>query len=1072
MRAPPALLRPVEGSGGGGGKGKGSNSVAKERPNTLSSRALVRVTDVVSEGPIRGLVNGLSSVFFDDTPVVQPGALTANFSGVEVWERLGYTSQNPVYGFPAIETNIGVGTRILYDQPIVRTITNANVDAVRVTFRIPALWAITDKGVMVEIDIRIGVDIKTATGNWVRYVDETIVGKTTSPYEKAYRVELPVGGAPWSVRTWRANLDDMPQVAHETYWSFYTEIIDHRMIYPDTAYFGLTVDARDFGSQVPIRGYEIDGLLMKVPQNYNPFTRAYSGSWNGQFKTEWTSNPAWVFYLLATHQRFGLGQWVDESLLDKWGLYAIAQYCDQLVPNGFGGWEPRFTFNAVIHTRDQALKVLQLIASTFRAMAFWTGSVITAAQDRPTDPAILVTPANVLDGQFDYSGVGYKARHSVALITWNDPLDGYRAAIEVVEDAELIERFGWKPIELVAFGCTSRGQAHRTGKWLLDTEKHSTETVTYRASFDHMVANGTAVLPGDVILVQDPAYAGVRFGGRLAGATTTSVELDAPVTLVAGQWYLLHVVLPDGTLAERGTTNHAGTWTTLTFSSSLAAAPLAGSSWVITSSTVAPRAFRVLGVQEVEKHVVQVTALLHDETKYARVEHDIIFETPPFSVVPTGPLPAPTDITLLEYIYSQLGKPGAAVTVSWTASADPRAALYEVQIKRPGRPYALLTETTGLQAEAVDIEPGQYSFRVRAYDAIRNRSNWRELANVALVGLDSRPGNVTGFNLQVLGDTAHLSWVPLTDPHLSHYRIKFQSVVTGATWSQGIDLIAKVSKDASGISLPSMIGTYMIKGVTTEGRESLAAALIVTNIAVVHGLNIVEEVLEHPDFSGAKTNTQIASGDGAVHLLLTEGVFAEAGIYDFAMVVDLGHAFTSRVSAEIEVASFKPDLTMATWEPLSIVDPISGADASVWSATLQVATSMDASGGTPVWSAWQNLVVGDYTARSYKFRLLLTTTDTSVTPYVSFLRVEIDLPDRSTGKQNVLCPAVGTTISYLPAFQAPPAVTISLHGASEGDQVILSEETAESFDIQVLNGATGVERTFNWIAQGFGYVED
>jgi predicted phage tail protein len=1065
-----AVGRVLEGQGGG--KGGSGGRAPRESPNTLRSKAVARVVDVVAEGPIQGLVDGMKSIFFDGTPLENADG-SFNFTGVEVIERIGQPTQEPVPGYPSIESSVGVGVAVLAATPVTRTLANGNLDAVRVTLRTPQLMRVKGNGDIVETEISFAIDVQASGGSFVEVLADTIRGKTTSPYDVAYRVELPAGGAPWTVRVRRLTADSaVLTLSNDLSWVFYTEIIDHRMIYPDTAYFALSVDSAAFGNAVPVRAYEIDGIEMKIPGNYDPATRAYDGDWDGSFTTAWTDNPAWVFYLLATHERFGLGRWLEESLLDKWALYQIAVYCDELVDDGAGGLEPRFTFNGVIETREEALKVLQLIAGAFRGMAYWSGSLLTATQDRPTDPAVLVTPANVLDGTFNYSGIGFKARHSVAMVTWNDPADGYRTAIELVEDAELLERYGWRPADTVAYGCTSRGQAHRLGKWLLDSERHENQVLTYQASFDHMVADGTAVLPGDVILVQDPSFAGVRFGGRLAVPGTTAVELDAEVTLEVGENYVLHVVLPDGTLAEIGVASPAGTTAELELDGDLPTAPLVGAMWVLTASNVAPRTFRVLGVREVEKNVVEVTALLHDPTKYARVEEGVILESPPFSVIPGGPLLPPTDMTLREYVYRSVGTPRAAVAVSWKAPAnEPRAAFYEVQVSRPGRSFVAQRETAELQTDVTDIEPGVHGFRVRALDATGNRSPWLTRAAVVLTGLDVRPADVTGFNLQSLGDTAHLSWVGVDDPGLSHYRIKFQPTLASATWGRGVDLVSRVSRDATGIALPAMIGTYMIKGESALGRQSVNAAFVVTNVLKLHGLNVVAGLAEQPDFDGVKTGLAVDMSTNALRLDQTGGIYEAAGLYEFALSIDLGQVFTSRVGARLDVSSFNPDVTMSSWDPLSSVDPISGADPSVWSATLQLSTTGDDPDDSPDWAAWQNLAVGDYTARAYRFRLLLETADTDITPSVSRLEIEVDMPDRVTGARNVLSPVEGASIVYDPAFSAQPAVAITLQGATEGDQAVLSNESAEGFDIVVVNDGVGVARTFNWIAQGYGHVD-
>lgn len=1061
----------AEGRGGGGGKGGGKAKTPTEAPNTLRSRAVARVVDVVSEGPIGGLVNGMKSIYFDNTPL-QNADGSFNFSGVEVAERIGSPYQDPAPGTPATESSEGVGAQVKRNEPVVRTIQNANVDAVRVTVRIPALMNVEDDGDIVGTSVSIAIDVQSTGDSWIEQVADTIHGKTTSPYDVAYRIELPPGGSPWNVRVRRLT-DDSSRVtlSNDTYWAFYTEIIDHRLIYPDTAYYAVSADAEAFGGAIPSRSYEIYGQLMKVPSNYDPFTRAYDGDWDGQFKESWSDNPAWVFYMMATHTRFGLGQWIEESTVSKWALYEIAKYCDELVPDGFGGMEPRFRFNGTINTREDALKVLQLIASCFRGMGFWAGGSIVATQDRPTDPIILVSPANVIDGHFEYSGTGFKSRHSVALVTWNDPEDAYRQAIEAIEDPDLIDKYGWRPAEVVAYGCTSRGQAHRVGKWLLDSEKHENQLVVYRASFDHMVADGTAVMPGDVILLQDPSFSGVRFGGRIAQASVSEVTIDAPVTLESGQTYTLHVVLPDGTLGEVAVDNSPGETTTLTLAQNLPTAPQSAAMWVITASNVAPRQFRVVGVRETEKNIVEVTALLHDPTKYVRVEQGIILEKPAFSIVGTGPLVAPTDMTFHEYLYRVGPTSKAAVTVSWSPPAnEPRVSYYEVQIRRPGEAFGRYQETTDIKVDIDDTVPGSYGFRVRAIDPVGNKSPWLTRDPVALLALNQPPENVLGFNMQIVGDSAHLSWLPVMDAHLSYYRIKFQAVLTGASWGGGTILVDRVSRDATGITVPAMVGTYMIKAVTTSGIQSVTAALVTSNVSSLRGFNAVATVREDPEFTGTKNGVVV---DDDVLILASNGAegFVSEGVYNFSQVTDLTDVYTSRLTAQLTAFGANTANVMSSWVRLSDVERLSGTDPEEWDVVLQTSiTNGDPNDPEAVWSEWQDFVVGDYTGRGFRFRLVLRTERPFVTPRVITLRTSIDMPDRVDGHRNVFCPVDGIRVQFEPAFGAAPAVAITLQGAAEGDQVVLSNETAEGFDVQVMNDTVGVERTFNWIARGYGFV--
>jgi predicted phage tail protein len=348
---------------------------------------------------------------------------------------------------------------------------------------------------------------------------DIISGKTISRYQKSYSIALPAGG-PWDVRLRRITDDaTTANIQNKTYWDSYTEIIDAKLRYPNSAICGIEIDAQQFNN-IPSRGYEIDGILIKVPVNYDPITRTYSGVWNGTFKTAWSNNPAWVFYDLITTNRYGLGDFIAESQVDKWALYQIAQYCDEMIDDGFGASEPRFTVNLYLQTREEAYRVLNNLASTFRAINYWSSGAVTTVQDAPSDPIALFTAANVIGGAFNYQGSSARTRHTVALVSWNDPEDSYAQKVEYVADDEGIARYGVQQTDVVAFGCTSRGQAHRFGKSILYTERMESEVISFRTGLD-----GVLVYPGAVINTHDVIRAGKRFGGRIMAATDSDITL-------------------------------------------------------------------------------------------------------------------------------------------------------------------------------------------------------------------------------------------------------------------------------------------------------------------------------------------------------------------------------------------------------------------------------------------------------------------------------------------------------------------------------------------------------------------
>jgi predicted phage tail protein len=383
---------------------------------------------------------------------------------------------------------------------------------------------------------------------------------------------------------------------------------------------------------------------VKVPSNYNPTTRAYTGAWNGSFKIAWTDNPAWCFYDLLTNARYGLGENIDPAQVDKWTLYQIARYCDQLVPDGFGGMEPRFTCNLYLQGREDAFKVINSMASIFRGMIYYADGEILFSQDAPTDAVALFSPANVIEGMFTYQGADRRARHTAVLVSWNDPGDMYRQKIEYVADPEGIARWGVVQTELLAVGCTSQGQAHRMGRWLLFTEQHESETVSFRAGMD-----AVRCAPGDVIKIQDPVRSGVRRSGRVVASTTNTLTLDAPVEMQPGISNTISVMLTDGTIHEANVAYTAGPVSTISFTPAATTAPAPGAMWVMASTALVPEQWRILSVTEVEPSIVEVNALYFNPGKFAAIENGITLDPIPSSSLNSRPGPV-TNLTAVRSI--------------------------------------------------------------------------------------------------------------------------------------------------------------------------------------------------------------------------------------------------------------------------------------------------------------------------------------------------------------------------------------------------------------------------------------
>jgi hypothetical protein len=702
---------------------KGGGGGGTESPNTLQSKTVVSIVEALGEGEIVGLVDGLKSIYFDNMPV-QNFDGSMNREGVVFDTRVGLPTQEPLLGNTKTGTPVNVEQQVKYGIPIVRTVAE-QADQVLVVARIPALaYQNKDNGDLTGTDLSWTVQVRATGGAWVTVETVDIRGqKCTSPYNRVTLVTRPFGTGTESfdIRIVR-NTADSTEVTlqNDLFWESYIAQVKGHYQYPYTALVALQVDGEKFGNSLGTRSYHVKGLKTDVPSNYDPIARTYTGIWDGTFVKKWHNNPAWVFWDLITNNRYGLGEFVDPSLVDKWSLYQIAQYCDQTIPSGFRDqfgnptYEPRFTFNGVINNRDEAYKVLQNITTAFRGMAYWSLGQVFASADMPADPVSVITPANVIDGNFNYSGTALKARHSVAMITWNDPQALYQPAMEVVQNDAMLTKFGWRQVDVPLTGCTSRGQAHRFGKWILDTEQNETETVQFTMSWDgYVLKNNQALKPGDIILVSDPAKTGnFRTGGRLAQVTSTSqVVMDAPFAPGA-QSYSLTCMMPDGTMEKRNISGFSNGNKTLTLEAPFSQLPQVSSDFILEAVDLNARRYRVMAVEETDTHLFKVTALFHDPNKFARVEQNVVLEPIQYTR-PRDIIRQPINVTSVESRYFQNGVSHSRLTISWTPPNDFMVDAYNITADSP-RGFQAFPTTRYPSIDINDPVAGDWTFYISA----------------------------------------------------------------------------------------------------------------------------------------------------------------------------------------------------------------------------------------------------------------------------------------------------------------------------------------------------------------------
>jgi predicted phage tail protein len=601
----------------GGGKAK----TPKLLNDNLKSKQFYRVLDLVSEGPIYGPVDQqhLSSFMLNKTPVTDRDG-SPNINGVSVAWRPGTEFQEPINGFSAIEATTIVNTEVAFDTPLVRTVTDPDVTQVRLNVGVTGLTESDTKGNQKNSTVVLAIETRSGNAAFSLQKTVTITGKISGEYLEAHLIDAP-DAKPFDIRVRRVTPDSTSDLlANGTIWNSFTEISDDNLSYPFSAIVGAVID-RDQYADNPSRTFHLRGLIVDIPDNYDPFTRSYSGLWLGGFKKSWTDNPAWLFRELVKNTRFGLARRAGYIDVDDGALYILSQYCDQLVNDGYGGKEPRMRLNAYITEQTSARDILDKIASMFRGIALWDGMRLTVMLDAPQDPIAAITNANVVNGEFKRSSVKRSEKFNAVVVSWTDPDNGWEQVKEYVSDDDMIARSNYNETTIEAFGCTSRGQAWRAGKWLLETSKRESSRLTFQ-----MARDAIAFTPGDIVEVMDNNYAAARLGGRVVSHAGKAITVDADVSELVSGSDTISLMGSNGKLVKHEIESASGRTVTLRN------APVwvkDGTVFVISTSVVSTRLFRILSIAETETNsVYSITAGQHDPHKQAIVDEGAVFDIP------------------------------------------------------------------------------------------------------------------------------------------------------------------------------------------------------------------------------------------------------------------------------------------------------------------------------------------------------------------------------------------------------------------------------------------------------------
>lgn len=725
----------IQGAKGGGG----SAHTPVEQPDDLLSVAKLKMLIAVSEGEVQGDLTA-QNIFLNDTPLANDSG-EYNFSGVK-WEfRKGTQDQTYIAGMPQVDNELAVGTTVTTTAPWTRQFTNLSLDAIRIKLSLPVQYLYKDNGDMVGTVTEYAIDLSTDGGAWKTVVNGKFDGKTTTEYQRDHRIDLPKSTSGWSVRVRRITADasgSNSKLVNAFKVFSYAEVIDSKLRYPLTALLYVEVDSSQFNGSAPKVTCKIKGKLIKVPDNYDPITRTYSGSWSGGFKMAWSNNPAWIFYDLVLDEIYGMGTRVDASMVDKWALYSIAQYCDEMVSDGAGGTEPRFTCNVFIQSQEDAWQVLNDLAAVFRGITFWGNDQIYVQADVPQDDVDWVYNAsNVIDGLFTYAGGSYKNRYSSCLVSWSDPQNHYSDTVEGVYDSALVERYDVRQTSLTAIGCTSQSEAHRRGRWvLLSNAKDG--TVSFGVGLD-----GYIPLPAEIIGVADPFRSGKENGGRIRAVNGRQITLDREIDYAAKD--RLVVNLPDGKAQTRTISAVSADKKTVTVATAFSQAPVAGAVWAIDSDNLAIQYFRVTSIAANDDSTggFTITAVQHDPNKYRYIDDGVRVESPPITVTPISVLSAPKNIVVTESDHVSQGLTVASLDVSWDKVEG--AIRYVAQWRKDNGDWINVPVTSAQGFSVQGIYSGSYDVRVRALNAQDTSSPWGYGETTYLSGKTGKPGTPLNF---------------------------------------------------------------------------------------------------------------------------------------------------------------------------------------------------------------------------------------------------------------------------------------------------------------------------------------
>ena len=1084
------------GGGGGGGKGGGGEQrTPTEASDNLNSTQYANLVDLISEGEIEGLKDGHKSIFINNTPL-QNADGSYNFQNVTVYTRNGTQAQGYIPIASEVEDEKPVNVQVQQATPVVRSITDSDINAARVTITVPQLQLFTDQGDIEGTSVQLQIAVQYNSGGYTTVVDDTIAGRTADSYQRDYLINLS-GAFPADIKVTRLTADSSSgKLVNAFNWTSYTEIIYAKLRYPNSALVAIRVDAEQFSS-IPNRSYLVRGIKVRIPNNATVDSTngrlTYSGVWSGTFgAAAWTTDPAWILFDLLTSTRYGFGDHIQTTQLDKWAFYSASQYCGELVPDGFGSFEPRFSCNINIQTSEQAYKLINDMCSVFRAMPYWSTGALTVSQDKPADTSYLFTLANVSEDGFSYQGSSRKTRPTVAVVSYLD-LNTRDIAYEVVEDQAGISKYGVIKTEISAFACTSRGQASRIGDWLLYSERYESEVVTFTASIDA----GVVVRPGQIIEVSDPTRAGNRRGGRINAATINSVTVDDATGLAVAPTATLSVILPTGAIESHGITSIIGN--VISLATPLSTAPNANSIWIFQTSNIQTSTWRVLTVSEQEGAQYAISALAYNASKYEYVERGAVLQ--PRDVTDLNVIPvSPTNLQATETLYELNGRALAKLIISWQSVVGVNE--YRVRWRPQNGNWTSSTQARP-DYEILDTTAGVYEVQVYSLNAALRQSVEPASLTVQAFGKTAPPVAVAGLSLiPIDGASAILSWDRATELDVllgGKVLIRHSVLLVGALWEESQEIVAAAAGSQTQKQVPLLEGTYLVKFEDDGGNRSLAATSVIVDLPTPQPRLLVQtyaEETETPPFNGNYTNmfyvASLAEAGGASGIILSTGLAIDdmatdgdwdalpsidsvggvlsEGEYEFGSTYAFPGIFDCNLRRRLVTLPYLPgDFWDDKTADIDTWDFIDGTGGDRVNALTYVRTTQDDPSGTPTWNTWREFANAIVRGRGFQFKTIATSTDEAQNILIEELGAELELQQR-TEQSATLTSGAGTyTVTFTNAFFEAPSVGVTGFNMATGDFFAISSVTRTGFQVTFRNSAgSAVSRQFTYTAIGFG----